>query len=75
MIVVMKARCDDTDIERVITFLENHGLSGHPSRGVERTIIGVLGGVGPSGTPGSIGGIKLPVFQRGLYKSAVMQWL
>jgi 3-deoxy-7-phosphoheptulonate synthase len=58
MIVVMKARCDDQDIERVITFLENHGLSGHPSRGVERTIIGVLGGVGPSGTPGSIGGIN-----------------
>jgi len=58
MIVVMKARCDDTDIERVITFLENHGLSGHPSRGVERTIIGVLGGVGPSGTPDSIGGIN-----------------
>jgi 3-deoxy-7-phosphoheptulonate synthase len=58
MIVVMKAYCVDTDIERVITFLENHGLSGHPSRGVERTIIGVLGGVGPSGTPGSIGGIN-----------------
>jgi len=58
MIVVMKACCDDTDIERVISFLENHGLSGHPSRGVERTIIGVLGGVGPSGTPGSIGGIN-----------------
>ena len=58
MIVVMKACCDDTDIERVITFLENHGLSGHPSRGVERTIIGVLGGVGPSGTPSSIGGIN-----------------
>ena len=58
MIVVMKACCNDTDIERVITFLENHGLSGHPSRGIERTIIGVLGGVGPSGTPGSIGGIN-----------------
>src|SRR5712692_8241858 len=58
MIVVMKARCDDQDIERVITFLENHGLSGHPSRGVERTIIGVLGAVGPSGTPSSIGGIN-----------------
>src|SRR5438445_12509186 len=58
MIVVMKACCDDTDIERVISFLENHGLSGHPSRGVERTVIGVLGGVGPSGVPGSIGGIN-----------------
>ena len=58
MIVVMKARCNDEDIEHVLTFLDNHGLSGHPSRGVERTIIGVLGAVGPSGTPGSIGGIN-----------------
>ncbi|GAC1345007.1 MAG: 3-deoxy-7-phosphoheptulonate synthase [Ktedonobacteraceae bacterium] len=58
MIVVMKSRCSDQDIEHVLTFLANHGLSGHPSRGVERTIIGVLGGVGPSGTPGSIGGIN-----------------
>src|SRR6266699_4779329 len=58
MIVVMKAHCDEKDIERVLTFLENHGLSGHPSSGVERTVIGVLGGVGPSGTPGSIGGIN-----------------
>ena len=54
----MKAHCDDKDIDNVLTFLENHGLSGHPSRGVERTIIGVLGAVGPSGTPGSIGGIN-----------------
>src|SRR5205085_7983912 len=58
MIVVMKSHCDDADTENVLTFLENHGLSGHPSRGVERTVIGVLGGVGPSGTPGSIGGIN-----------------
>src|SRR5437660_3405998 len=58
MIVVMKQRCADGDVENVLTFLENHGLSGHPSRGVERTIIGVLGAVGPSGTPGSIGGIN-----------------
>jgi 3-deoxy-7-phosphoheptulonate synthase len=58
MIVVMKAHCDEADVERVMTFLEKHGLSGHPSSGVERTIIGVLGGVGPSGTPGSIGGIN-----------------
>ncbi len=58
MIVVMKAHCDAKDVERVLTFLENHGLSGHPSSGVERTVIGVLGGVGPSGTPGSIGGIN-----------------
>jgi 3-deoxy-7-phosphoheptulonate synthase len=58
MIVVMKSHCSEEDIEHVLTFLDNHGLSGHPSRGVERTVIGVLGGVGPSGTPGSIGGIN-----------------
>src|SRR5947209_972716 len=58
MIVVMKQHCDEEAIEHVLSFLENHGLSGHPSRGVERTIIGVLGVVGPSGTPASIGGIN-----------------
>ncbi len=58
MIVVMKSHCNEEDIEHVLTFLDNHGLSGHPSRGVERTVIGVLGGVGLSGTPGSIGGIN-----------------
>src|SRR5436189_3716550 len=58
MIVVMKQHCDEAAIEHVLSFLKNHGLSGHPSRGVERTIIGVLGAVGPTGTPGSIGGIN-----------------
>src|SRR5437899_1905579 len=58
MIVVMKQHCDEEAIEHVMTFLTNHGLTGHPSRGVERTVIGVLGAVGPSGTPGSIGGIN-----------------
>src|SRR5437763_17021336 len=58
MIVVVKQHCEEGAIEHVLDFLENHGLSGHPSRGVERTIIGVLGAVGPSGAPGSIGGIN-----------------
>ena len=58
MIVVMKQHCDEEAVEHVLSFLTNHGLSGHPSRGVERTIIGVLGAVGPAGTPGSIGGIN-----------------
>lgn len=58
MIVVMKSNCSDESIEHVLTFLQKHGLSGHPSRGVERTIIGVLGGVGPTGAPGSSGGIN-----------------
>src|SRR5712692_3451957 len=58
MIVVMKTNCNEEAIEHILTFLHNHGLSGHPSRGVERTIIVVLGAVGPTGTPGSIGGIN-----------------
>lgn len=65
MIVVMKTGCEEQDIEHVLSFLENHGLTGHPSRGVERTIIGVLGGIGPSGTPGSIGGIN-PAIEESL---------
>ena len=58
MIVVMKSSSSDEQIEHVLTFLEHHGLTGHLSRGVERTVIGVLGRVGPSGVPGSIGGIN-----------------
>lgn len=58
MIVVMKANCSNEAIEHVLDFLHDHGLSGHPSQGVERTIIGVLGGVGPTGAPGSTGGIN-----------------
>jgi len=58
MIVAMKPASSEADIDRVLKFLEKHGLSGHPSQGVERTVIGVLGAVGPSGAPGSIGGIN-----------------
>jgi len=58
MIVVMQQHCSEEAIEHVLHFLNDHGLSGHPSRGVERTIIGVLGAVGPSGTPSSIDGIN-----------------
>lgn len=58
MIVVMKPSCSKENIERVLNYLEKHGLTGHPSIGVERTVIGVLGGVSPSGTPNGIGGIN-----------------
>lgn len=54
MIVVMKQLCSDEAIEHVLTYLTNHGLSGHPSRGIERTVIGVLGAVGASGARGGI---------------------
>jgi 3-deoxy-7-phosphoheptulonate synthase len=58
MIVVMKATSSKENVRQVLTFLEKHNLSGHPSEGIERTVIGVLGSVGPSGTPGGIGGIN-----------------
>src|SRR5438270_6125192 len=58
MIVVMQAHCNDEAIERVMQFLDVHGLSGHLSQGVERTIIGVLGAVGPTGTRTTAGGIN-----------------
>lgn len=55
MIVVMSASCKDAEIENVLAFLDRHTLSGHPSKGTERTVIGVLGGMGPSGVHGSLG--------------------
>ncbi len=58
MIVVMQQHCNDEAIEHVMTYLTNHGLSGHLSQGVERTVIGVLGAVGPSGTHTTAGGIN-----------------
>src|SRR5690349_16434527 len=58
MIVVMHQHCNDETIEHVLTFLKDHGLSGHLSQGVERTIIGVLGAVGPSGTRTTAGGLN-----------------
>lgn len=58
MIVVMKQHCSDEAIEHILVYLQDHGLSGHLSRGVERTVIGVLGAVGRSGICGNIGGIN-----------------
>ena len=58
MIVVMQPHCKEEAIEHVMQFLEDHGLSGHLSQGVERTIIGVLGAVGPTGTRTTAGGIN-----------------
>jgi 3-deoxy-7-phosphoheptulonate synthase len=58
MIVVMKPTSNEDDINRVLKFLTHHGLTGHLSRGVERTVIGVLGAVGASGAPGGLGGIN-----------------
>ncbi|MBI4289664.1 MAG: 3-deoxy-7-phosphoheptulonate synthase [Chloroflexi bacterium] len=45
MIIVMKSSCTDTEIENVLKRLEEFHLKGHLSRGVERTVIGVVGEV------------------------------
>src|SRR5215469_14466271 len=58
MIVVMNSHSSKENVDNILRFLENHGLTGHPSQGVERTVIGVLGAVGTTGTPNSIGGIN-----------------
>src|SRR6267154_1836815 len=58
MIVVMQAHCSDEDIQHVQNFLRDHCLSDHLSQGVERSIIGVLGAVGPTGTRTTAGGIN-----------------
>ncbi len=43
MIVVMKKECTEGEISAVRECLEGLGLQAHPSSGVERTIIGVIG--------------------------------
>ncbi len=43
MIVVMKAGSQDKEIDGVMDRLHSLGLQGHLSRGVERTVIGVVG--------------------------------
>lgn len=43
MIIVMESNCTDKDIENVLRRLDEFQLKGHLSRGVERTVIGVVG--------------------------------
>ncbi|MBI4496763.1 MAG: 3-deoxy-7-phosphoheptulonate synthase [Chloroflexi bacterium] len=47
MIVVMRSDCKDQDVEAVLQRIQEAGLSGHLSRGEERTVIGVVGQVFP----------------------------
>jgi 3-deoxy-7-phosphoheptulonate synthase len=58
MIVVMQSNCSEANVEHVLHYLDKHGLTGHLSQGIERTVIGVLGAPGPSGIPSIIGTIK-----------------
>lgn len=43
MIVVMRKDCKDKEIDAVLARLDNLDLTGQLSRGVERTVIGILG--------------------------------
>ncbi len=43
MIVVMKKDCTETEVSNICRRLEDAGLKGHLSQGVERTVIGVVG--------------------------------
>ena len=47
MIVVMHVSSTEQDIDGVLNRLNELGLRGHPSRGAERTVIGVVGRVFP----------------------------
>jgi 3-deoxy-7-phosphoheptulonate synthase len=43
MVIVMKKSAKEEDIQKVIDWIESIGYRAHPSRGVERTIIGAIG--------------------------------
>ncbi|HLJ79879.1 MAG TPA: hypothetical protein VKT52_00245 [Ktedonobacterales bacterium] len=60
MIVVMRTGASEPEIEVVLEHLRERDLTPHISRGVQRTIIGVLGPVGPSGVAGALSGNITP---------------
>jgi 3-deoxy-7-phosphoheptulonate synthase len=43
MVIVMKKNATEAQIDHVIKWIESVGYRAHPSRGVERTVIGVVG--------------------------------
>ena len=43
MVIVMKSGCTEAEVNAVIEWVESLGFQTHPSRGVERTTIGVVG--------------------------------
>jgi 3-deoxy-7-phosphoheptulonate synthase len=68
MIVVMRSGAGEREVDHVLDVLRGRGLTPHLSRGVERTVVGVLGPVGPSGVPNALPGITpdLGEFLEGL---------
>ncbi|MGZ6391627.1 MAG: 3-deoxy-7-phosphoheptulonate synthase, partial [Ktedonobacterales bacterium] len=57
MIVVMRRGASEQEIEQVVTVLHEQRLTPHISSGSERTVVGVLGQVGPSGVTQALGSI------------------
>src|SRR5512146_2621905 len=51
MIVVMRCGAAESELCHVLEVLRERGLTAHVSRGVERSVVGVLGPAGPSGVP------------------------
>ncbi len=43
MVIVMKKKASEDEVDQVINWIESVGYQTHPSRGVEQTIIGVVG--------------------------------
>ncbi len=64
MIVVMRTDAGERELEGVLAALAEHQLTPNISRGAERTVVGVLGPVGPSGVPGVLPGIPPDLGER-----------
>lgn len=64
MIIVLQAHASDVDIQRVRGAIAERGFTSHLSRGVERTVIGILGPVGLAGAPGALPGITPELGQQ-----------
>ncbi|MBI3766353.1 MAG: 3-deoxy-7-phosphoheptulonate synthase, partial [Ignavibacteriales bacterium] len=43
MIIVMESKASEADVQHIVQRIEELGLKAHLSKGVERTIIGVIG--------------------------------
>ncbi|MCD7893685.1 MAG: 3-deoxy-7-phosphoheptulonate synthase [Erysipelotrichaceae bacterium] len=43
MIIVLKKRADDNDLQRVLQKVENHGVQAHVSKGESVTVVGLIG--------------------------------
>src|SRR5262249_36045728 len=57
MIVVMRTDATQENVSHLVLALRELGLTPHVSQGVERTVVGVLGPIGPAGVPNALGSL------------------